>query len=242
MADESSQPPPRTQTPCPVCNVEAERGQLICLECGSRIALRHRKPPSWKVPVGILAVVTVLAGAGAVLAYEAIDDEARREAEAAPPRVKGAAEKSGDPGAEPKPAAEQPGSETPEPSLGPEDPGSRDDAGADPADDAAEEQPAAADGELIPDGQLFIWPLTLEGFTVVVQSTEDRGSATAFARSVAQSDDGQVGVISAADFRTVPRGFFVVFVGSYEDRVGAQRAAARLGGRFQGAFPQVVRR
>lgn len=243
MTDKPSQPPARAPTPCPVCGAQAERGQLVCLECGSRIALRHRRPPSWKVPVGILVIVTVLAGAGAALAYEAIVDEARREADTAPPRIKGAAEKSAEP--EAKAPAAQPQSLPSEPSLGAGDSGSRDSAGADPADDqqpAEDQQPAAADGELVPDGQLFTWPRDLEGFTVVVQSTEDRRSATTFARLVAQSNDGEIGVIDSADFRTVPRGFFVVFVGSYEDRAGAQRAAARLGGSFQGAFPQAVRR
>jgi len=248
VTDKSSQSPARAQTPCPACGAQAERGQLICLECGSRIALRHRRPPSWKVPVGILAVVTVLAGAGAVLAYEAIDDEARREAGAAPPRVESAADKSAEPEPEPEPEgkapAEQPRSQPSEPSLGTGDSDARDSAGADPADDRqpAGEQPAAADGELVPDGKLFTWPRDLEGFTVVVQSTEDRQSATTFANLVAQSNDGEVGVIDSADFRTVPRGFFVVFVGSYENRAGAQRAAARLGTRFQGSFPQAVRR
>jgi len=249
---EPFKPPARAPTPCPVCEAPAERGQLICLECGSRIALRHRRPPSWKVPVGILAIVTVLAGAGAVLAYEAIDDEARREADAAPPRVKSAAEEPAEP--EAQTPAEQPQPQPSEPSLGAGGSGSRDSAGADPADDQpaddqpaddkqpADEQPAAADGELVPDGELFTWPRDLEGFTVVIQSTQDRQSATTFAGQVAQSNDGEVGVIDSADFRTVPRGFFVVFVGSYEDRAGAQRAAARLGGRYEGAFPQAVRR
>jgi len=242
VTDKPSQPPARAPTPCPVCGAQAERGQLVCLECGSRIALRHRRPPSWKVPVGILVIVTVLAGAGAALAYEAIVDEARREADTAPPRVKGAAEKSADPKA--KAPAEQSQSQPSEPSLGTGDSDARDSAGADPADDRqpAGEQPAAADGELVPDGKLFTWPRDLEGFTVVVQSTEDRQSATTFANLVAQSNDGEVGVIDSADFRTVPRGFFVVFVGSYENRAGAQRAAARLGTRFQGSFPQAVRR
>lgn len=240
MADHTSQPPARPQTPCPACGAAAERGQLVCLECGSRIALRHRRPPSWKIPIAILVVVTLLAGAGAVLAYEAIDDEARREAEAAPPRVRNAADEPAEP--EATSPAEQPETKTPEPTLGSGGSSSRDEATG-PAEDqlpAGGEQ--ASEGELVPDGELFDWPLTLEGFTVVIQSTEDRGSATTFARSVAESNDGQIGVLDSADFPTVSQGFFVVFVGSYENRAGAQRAAARLGGRFRGAFPQAVRR
>jgi hypothetical protein len=240
-------------TRCPVCAAGAERGQLICLECGSRIALRHRRPPSWKVPVAIVIGVLVLASAGGVLAYEALDADARREADAAPPRVADPAEDAdeGAGSAEPEESdseeSESQDSAEREPSLGGAPDGASggdaagDDAPATP-DEAPAEAPAVPAGELVPDGELFTWPRTLRGFTVVVQSTEDRGSATTFARSVAESSDGQVGVISSADFQTIPEGFFVVFVGRYDGRPGAERAAVRLGRTYPGAFPQAVRR
>lgn len=252
-----------TDTTCPVCGAGAERGQLICLECGSRIALRHRRPPSWKVPVGIVLGVTILAAAGGVLAYEALDADARREADAAPPRVADA-ERGGaagtDSGGAPSEEAEGGGGD--EPSLGDAAPGQTDapsggdeqdsllpdesEAGADSAEpdaaDQTEDAGAAPAGELVPAGELFTWPRSLSGVTVVVQSNEDNASATAFARSVAQSTDGQVGVISSEDFRTIPEGFFVVFVGRYEGRPAAERAAVRLGRTYPGAFPQDVRR
>ena len=47
---------------CPRCGAPAERGQLVCLECGARIALVYRRPPSWKMPVAITAVVALLLG------------------------------------------------------------------------------------------------------------------------------------------------------------------------------------
>ncbi len=51
---------------CPRCGAAAERGQLVCLECGARVALVYRRPPSWKVPVAITAVVALLLGGGRV--------------------------------------------------------------------------------------------------------------------------------------------------------------------------------
>lgn len=238
-------------THCPVCAAGAERGQLICLECGSRIALRHRRPPSWKLPVGIVAGVIVLAAAGGVLAYEALDADAQREADSAPPRVAEAQrdEPATGAGGETDGGDSAEGPDDTEPRLGaspsddaPASPSADefDDPDPEPDDDA--DAGAVPAGELVPDGELFTWPRSLRGFTVVVQSTEDRMSATTFARSVADSNDGEVGVISSQDFQTIPQGFFVVFVGRYDGRPGAERASVRLGRTYPGAFPQAVRR
>lgn len=200
---------------CPTCGAPAERGQLVCLECGSRIALAYKRPPSWKIPIAIIAVLGALVVAGAVLAYEAIDDDARDEVAATPlkpkqtqtsdrrPQTSGAQAK-----AEPKP----------------------------------DRRKAATPEGLVPKGRLYTWPRDLRAFTVVLLSTEDRASATSYANSVAGAKDAKVGVISSGDFETIPDGFYVVFAGSYKTRALADRAAARLGAKYQGAFPQLVRR
>lgn len=73
---------------CPTCGAPAERGQLVCLECGSRVALAYRRPPSWKLPVAIVVIIGALALAGAVVAYNAIDDDARDEVSETPPKPK----------------------------------------------------------------------------------------------------------------------------------------------------------
>lgn len=198
---------------CPTCGAPAERGQLVCLECGSRIALAYRRPPSWKLPIAIIAVVGALAVAGAVLAYEAIDDEAKDEVAATPLKPKKAATAK----EKPKKAAAK--------------------------KKAPAEKPAAATAEgLVAKGKLYTWPKDLKAFTVIVLSAEDRASATSFANSVADAKDAKAGVIRSNDFVTLPKGFFVVFGGSYETRARADRAAARLGAKYQGAFAQLVRR
>ena len=195
---------------CPRCGAPAERGQLMCLECGARIALVYRRPPSWKVPVAITAVVVLLLGAGALLAVAALSDDADREVAAAPPR--------------PKPAA----SETPAPKT---------EAGK--PKDARANAPA---GALVKQGPLYRWPSTLEGFTVVINSTEDSGSATAFARSASKAKPAKLGVIRADDFKTLPKGFYVVFAGFYDSRADADRATTRLNAKYPGAFTQAVER
>ncbi len=73
-------------------------------------------------------------------------------------------------------------------------------------------------------------------------SAEDRPSAAAFATSVAKEASAKAGVIRSDEFESLPKGFFVVFAGSYPSRARADRAAARLGRSYPGAFPQLVRR
>lgn len=230
-------------TACPTCGAPAERGQLVCLECGSRVALSYRRPPSWKVPVAITAALLILVAVGGVLAYRAIDDEAEREAAATPARVKASGDGGSDgerAGGNGEAGAGQPASEE-EPNLGEDE----DAAEPPPEDEPTSESDAPAattDDGLVKDGSLYTWPRSLRAFTVVLLSNEDRASATAFARSAAKSGGEPIGVISSADFASLPKGFFVVFAGRYPDRAAADRAAARLGRRFRGAFPQLVRR
>ena len=197
---------------CPSCGAPAERGQLVCLECGARVALVYRRPPGWKVPAAITAVVALLLGGGAVLAISALGDEADREVAAAPPR--------------PRETPARTAAEKPEP--------------ADSKAKAAE--PELATTSIVQRGALYSWPRTLEGFTVVITSTEDRASATTFARSAAKSKPAKLGVIRADDFQTLPKGFYVVFAGYYDLRAKADRATARLSGKYQGAFTQSVQR
>jgi septal ring-binding cell division protein DamX len=226
---------------CPTCGAPAQRGQLVCLECGSRIALTYRRPPSWKLPVAIIALVSLLGLGGALAVLDAVDDDARQEvadARLQPEKRKATQTETErtetknertDAETERKPRTEKEPKKTaakPEPKPKPKP--------------KTEPEPAA--GGLTRSGDLFRWPRTLKGFTVVVLSAEDRASATAFARRVAQARDAKAGVIRSNDFRTLPKGFFVVFAGSYPSRARADRAAARLGRKYPGAFPQRVSR
>ena len=239
--------PPRTQgTPCPTCGAPAERGQLVCLECGSRIALAYRRPPSWKIPVAIVATIAVLAVAGGVLAYDAIDDEASDEVAATPLNPKKGASTNSSTDSEEN---EQTNTEK-------ETTAAKERTAAERRKEAAAKKKAAeqkaarkrlAGGGTTPEGlvkkgKLYTWPRGLDNFTVVVLSTEDRASATAFANQVADAKAAKAGVIRSDDFETLPTGFYIVFAGSYPTQARADRAAARLGRRYQGAFPQLVRR
>lgn len=233
----------RERATCPTCGAPAQRGQLVCLECGSRVSLAYRRPPSWKVPAAITALVLLMAAIGAVFAFRAIDKDAKGEVSATPAKPKRGAADASDRVATPTGGERgQPaGADQEEPKGGEseeEDPPAEPDLGesAETGDEAA-----TSSGGIVKQGDLYSWPRSLRGFTVVLLSNEDRASATRFARSATDSGE-EIGVISSGDFRTLPQGFFVVFAGRYASRAEADKAAARLGSRFRGAFPQLVRR
>jgi hypothetical protein len=196
--------PPRSGRSCPTCGAPTEEDQLVCLECGSRVALDYRRPPSWRVPVAIIAAVVLLVAAASAIALKQIGDDAEREAARTPIKAPDAAEDNA---------------------------GTRRRAGG-----------RTASGGLVRRGELYSWPRELEGFTVVLQRTEDRASAEGFARSASEGAPAKIGVLRTDDFASLERGFFVVFAGHYRTRQLADRAAGRLGGRFSGAVAQLVER
>jgi septal ring-binding cell division protein DamX len=215
-------------TTCPTCGAPAQRGQLVCLECGGRIALTYRRPPSWKIPVAITAVVAALVVAGAALAYSAIDDDAKQEAAATPAQPKAP------PATDTNTETETTKTTTTETTTAPAPKKKATPKKAAPAEPAGD--------AIVKKGALYTWPKTLSDFTVVLLSSEDRASATTFARSAAAGGSDKIGVIRSDDFKTLPKGFYVVFAGQYPNRAKADKAAARLGKRFQGAFTQAVTR
>ncbi len=231
------QTPSRPQTACPTCRAPADRGQLVCLECGARVALSYRRPPSWKIPVAISAVLLLLAGVGATLAYQALDDEAETEVASAPAKVseratqddEGSANNAGEPppGRESKPDTSDTDQATePEPTT---------------TTEKAEPEPSPAADGLVKEGALYAWPRDLDAFTVVLLSNEDRPSAESFAESATEKSDEKIGVIRSDDFQTLGSGFFIVFAGEYPTRQQAIKASTRLERSFPGAFPQAVK-
>jgi hypothetical protein len=70
---------PRAEATCPSCGAPAERGQLVCLECGSRIALDYRRPSGWKLPLAIVIAVLVVAGVAFGVGLHEITSNAKTE-------------------------------------------------------------------------------------------------------------------------------------------------------------------
>lgn len=224
------EPQREDDTRCPVCGAPAQRGQLVCLECGSRVALAYRRPPSWKLPLAIAVAVGALAVAGAIVAYGAVRNDARDEVAAKPLSVKKSKAKS-------KTQAKTPAATTAKPA-----PGRAKTTPAKPATSPTT-TPRAAAGGLVARGGIYAWPRDLAAYTVVLVSNGDRASALRFARSAAKGGNrDRIGVLRADDFKGLSKGFYLVFAGQYPSRSRAQAASARLGKRFKGAFPQRVSR
>jgi septal ring-binding cell division protein DamX len=241
---------PAPATACPTCGAPAERGQLICLECGSRIALAYRRPPSWKVPAAIVTLVVLVAAAGFVLALRALTDDAENEVASQPAPAAGEDRGGGtgsdarerDNGDDRAGAGEQ-RNET-EKDRAADDEKPADERGQD--ESAAEDEPAEDEGETsggltVGPGGVRAWPERADGFTVVILSSEDRVSARTFAEE-ANNAGIKAGVLRADDYPALraSTGFFIVFVGRYANQAGADRAAARLSRRYSGAYPQFV--
>ncbi len=101
-------------------------------------------------------------------------------------------------------------------------------------------QKTKAGTALVKHGVLYDWPRDLKAFTVVLMSAGDRASAEKFARSASEGAPAKIGVIRADDFKSLPKGSYLVFAGQYKDRPTAGKAAARLGERFSRRSPQLV--
>jgi len=243
--------PTDAETHCPTCGAAADRWQLICLECGSRIALGYRRPPSWRVPVAIVSLVVLAAAAGLYFGLRALEDDADKEVAGQPvPRVEeptlGEGEDDGGARTERGEREGEGEAQRGESSQGGEGEAGegeaqRGEGGRDGAE-AEGEQPARGGGGLPRGaGGVRSWPARRDAFTVVILSAEDRPSAQAFARSANQAGV-PAGVLRADDYPALAAstGFFIVFVGSYPNQAGADREATRLSRRFPGAFPQFV--
>jgi septal ring-binding cell division protein DamX len=195
------------------------------------VALGYHRPPNWRVAVVVLAGVVLLALVITAAALKKVGDESDKEVDRTPIKVKGAAGAKGkeQSGAK-KATAKKPATKTP--------------AAKKPA--ATKKTPAeaapASGTALVKRGDLYEWPSDLRAFTVVLLSAEDEASAQRFARDASKGMPAKIGVIRADDFKSLPKGFFVVFAGQYKDRATADKAAQRLAARFSGGFPQLVER
>jgi len=227
---------PKADITCPTCGAPAETGQLICLECGSRIALAYRRPPSWRVPMAIVSVVVVAAAAGIYFGLQGLEDDADQEVAAQQAPSEPQREASGGSGGD-------------EQESGDRDSEAQDDAKAD-ADEkspkkepAEKKEPAREDTEAPAAGAGGVrsWSEGEDAYTVVILASEDQRSARAFAENAVKAGT-PAGVLRADDYPSLSAstGFFIVFVGTYPNQVKADRAAARLGQRFAGSYPQFV--
>jgi hypothetical protein len=60
-------PPPATGAAptCPSCGHPVDPAQPFCLDCGRRIGRDYRRPPNWRVPVALVALIVIAGGVAA---------------------------------------------------------------------------------------------------------------------------------------------------------------------------------
>jgi hypothetical protein len=84
------------------------------------------------------------------------------------------------------------------------------------------------------------WPAGVAAHTVVLVTTSDRPAAVRVARGARRSGV-EAGLLDAGDYN-LGEGLWIVFAGRFDTRVAAARQASRLGGRYPGAYPQLIQR
>src|SRR5205807_5466060 len=74
----------KAEASCPHCGEPAKKDQLVCLRCGGRLALDYRRPPGWKLPAAIVAMVALVAAVAFGWALRAVTHNAKTEVANAP--------------------------------------------------------------------------------------------------------------------------------------------------------------
>jgi DNA-directed RNA polymerase subunit RPC12/RpoP len=209
---------------CPNCGEPVERRQLVCLNCGARVALRERTAWTREPVTAVAATLVVLIVIGAGLFGFAIseltsggDDDGgapQRAAADAPAVVSGgkqAARTAGEaPAAEEAPASEE------RPAV-------------------TETTPAEATTEGVPG-----WPKGLSAHTVVLVTSGDRAAALNVAKE-ARAKGLEAGLIRSDPY-DLGSGLWIVYSGRFTTPEGAQAQAAQLADRYPGAYPQLIQK
>jgi outer membrane biosynthesis protein TonB len=208
---------------CPTCGEPAERGQLVCLNCGGRIALDYRRPGGWSPAAAIvLAVVAIGAGLSGWAIAELTSDPQQEVAlvestESTPTDTRETtAEK------EPKTETEtapQPKAET------------------QPKTETQPEPPPTPKPK--PSGAATGWPEGVTANTVVLVTSSDKAGAQKVADQAAKS--GLEAGLIPSDPYDLGEGLWVVYSGRYPTREAAAAEASKLQGRYPGAYPQLIR-
>jgi cell division septation protein DedD len=230
VAPESAAPDTLT---CPNCGAPADPGQLMCLECGSRLALDYARPPGWRLPAAIVGIVLLLAGVGVAIGLSSVAGDANKTAAApatqAPPQNAPA-------DAAPttaQPAATTPTASTPTPAPAASSTTTPAPASTTPAPAATPTPaPATASG----------WPPGKSAFTVILASLPSKSAADAKLKAAQAGGITTAAILHSDAFPTLRPGYWVVFDGQYDTIGQAQSQAATDSGKggFTDAYPRFV--
>ena len=203
---------------CRSCGEPVDPRQLVCLNCGARVALKEHR--SWATeplaPIAALLVVVIVIGAGlfGFAISELTSDDGGDEVAQQP-----AAEADA-------PRAQAPGDEGPAVVSGAEQE-------TEASTETAPAEEPAANPNAIPG-----WPAGVSAQTVVLVTTSDGPAARTVAREARRS--GLEAGLIRSDPYNLGSGLWIVFTGRFDTREGAVRQAAGLQDRYPGAYPQLI--
>jgi hypothetical protein len=207
-----------TEAPCPNCGEPVERRQLVCLNCGGRVALSARTPWAREPVTAVAAVLVVVIVIGAGLFGFAISELTSGDGGGG----------AGGGGAQ---ATHDATTEGPAVVSG----------GEQPARTATEASPPTDQGTATKAADAVPgWPDGVSAHTVVLVSSSDRAAALSVAKE-ARATGLEAGLIRSDPYN-LGSGLWIVFTGRFTTPEGAQRQAAQLADRYPGAYPQLVQR
>jgi hypothetical protein len=204
-----------TEASCPHCGEPVDPRQLVCLNCGGRIALRERAilgreplPAAALVFILIAAMSGLLVGLGLASLTGGDDDGGAgpaQQARATAPQS--TAERT-------TTSAEQ--AEAPAVVGG-----------------GSQEKQTPARQRGVPG-----WPKGLTAHTVVLVTSGDRAAALNVAKQ-ARSSGLEAGLIRSDPY-DLGSGLWIVYSGQFTTAEGAQQQASQLAERYPGAYPQLI--
>ena len=219
---------PATLT-CRNCGAPADAGQLMCLECGSRLALDYERPPTWRLPAAIIGIVVLLAGLGVAIALAAGDNS--KTTAATTPAQPAPAQSAP---ADTPPTASQP---TPAPAATSTTPTPATASTPTATPPATSTSPATT-----PAAPASGWPPGKNAFTVVLASMPSKAAAEDKLAKAKGAGITSAAILHSDDFPTLNPGYWVVFDGQFDsiDQAQSQAATDRGKGEFADAYPRFV--
>jgi hypothetical protein len=210
-----------TEASCQSCGEPVDSRQLVCLNCGARVALKEPTPwarePVTAVAAALVAVIVIGAGLFGFAISELTSDDGGTPTQAAAPTTTS------------KPAREAPAVVS---------------GGEQPARTAEETQPSRGsdprEGSGARADRVPGWPDGLSAHTVVLVSSGDRAAALNVAKQ-ARASGLEAGLIRSEPY-DLGTGLWIVFSGQFTTPEGATRQAAQLADRYPGAYPQRVQK
>jgi hypothetical protein len=198
--------PPR----CPTCGTPGERGQLVCLHCGRRLALGTRSGESGWRPAALVALAlltiggVVLGVAIGMVAGGSGDDSAEQAANARAGRLLVTVKQQGT------------------------------------TIDRLERRVGRQAATLKKQREAVAgtWPAGVKAYTVVLVTASDESSAQATADE-AKANGIDAGVLSSDDYG-LGQGFWIVYSGRFDTDEEATAEADRLRAQYSGAYSQLV--